>query len=227
MNLLELINNEPVFSDASNRVKTSIKDLAISRVYSEGERIVHQGDIWSYLFLIEVGSIKAIKESWEGRSLIVARFSSGDIFWGSAFFIEDIPMPAALVASENTKIHCWSRGRLLPIILANGKMSWHLAQLMFQRTLLASDIVNGLAFQPVAGRLANFLMNRFMGVEGEKVSRDLTLEEMAAYIGSTQEMVCRILHKFADQGFIEITRTEFSFTDREGLRQLAQLNFDV
>ena len=50
----------------------------------------------------------------------------------------------------------------------------------------------------------------------------MTLDEMAAHIGSTREMVCRILQRFANQGLIEITRTEFSFTDREQLNLLAQ-----
>ena len=93
---------------------------------------------------------------------------------------------------------------------------------MVQRLLLASDIVEGLAFQPVAERLARFLVGRFGEDEGQKVSRDLTLDEMAAHIGTTREMVCRMLHKFSNQGLIDITRTEFVFRDRRGLNQLAK-----
>jgi hypothetical protein len=35
-------------------------------------------------------------------------------------------------------------------------------------------------------------------------------------------VVCRFLHRFSDQGLIEITRTEFSVTDQSGLKDLAQ-----
>jgi CRP-like cAMP-binding protein len=91
---------------------------------------------------------------------------------------------------------------------------------MVKRMLLASDIVEGLAFQPVVGRLAQFLLDHFKESSGDKVSRDLTLEEMAAHIGTTREMVCRMLNKLAQRGLIEITRTEFEFKDRNGLKKL-------
>jgi len=45
---------------------------------------------------------------------------------------------------------------------------------------------------------------------------------MAARIGSTREMVCRLLYKFSDEGLIRITRTDFSVTDPENLLKRAQ-----
>ena len=173
---------------------------------------------------IEYGGIQAVKESIEGRCLIVTQFGPGELFWGLAFFIEDAPTPAALVATQDTRIKIWSRENFLPFLFENGRLSWDLTTLVVNKLLQASDLVEGLAFQPIAGRLANFLDEWFSEGEGDKVSRDLTLDEMAAHIGTTREMVCRMLQKFSTQGFIELTRTEFIFTDREGLRQIARNN---
>ena len=89
----------------------------------------------------------------------------------------------------------------------------------------ASDIVEELAFQSIPGRLARLLIDRYGGEDGP-VARDLTLDDMAAHIGTTREMVCRALYRFADDGMIEITRTEFSFKDRDLLVQLAHKNID-
>jgi hypothetical protein len=36
-------------------------------------------------------------------------------------------------------------------------------------------------------------------------------------------MVCRFLHRFADEGIIDITRTEYSITNPEQLASLAQV----
>ncbi|RPJ25021.1 MAG: helix-turn-helix domain-containing protein, partial [Chloroflexi bacterium] len=72
------------------------------------------------------------------------------------------------------------------------------------------------------GRLARLLIES-VGEDPQKpIPRNLTLDEMAARIGSTREVVCRFLHRFSDQGLIEITRTEFSVTDQKGLSELAQ-----
>jgi hypothetical protein len=45
---------------------------------------------------------------------------------------------------------------------------------------------------------------------------------MAARVGSTREMVCRALYNFSDKKLIEVTRTEFVLTDREGLARLVE-----
>jgi len=86
----------------------------------------------------------------------------------------------------------------------------------------ASDLVEGLAFQPVASRLARFLLDDFETVGETAISRHLTLDEMAARIGTTREMVCRALYSFADKKLIEVTRTEFVLTDRAGLTRLVE-----
>jgi CRP/FNR family transcriptional regulator len=154
--------------------------------------------------------------------LILATFKAGEIFWGLAFFLEEAPMPASLLASQDSEIIVWRRHELLPLLLRNGSLSWELSRLMIRRVQVASDIVEKLAFQPVAGRLARLLIE--VGGENPQkpIPRDLTLDEMAARIGTTREMVCRFLHRFSADGLIEITRTEFSVTDPKGLKDLAQ-----
>jgi CRP-like cAMP-binding protein len=174
------------------------------------------------MFLVIEGSITAVKESAEGRSLIIETIHSGEVLWGIAFFEPDAPMPVALVAEEDSRFLIWPRDHIRHIFMRNPEALWELCRLVVRRVQRASDILDELAFQPVAGRLARFLVDRFGAIEGERVARSLTLDEMAAHIGSTREMVSRLLHRFADQGLIEITRTEFSFTDRAGLSQLAQ-----
>jgi CRP/FNR family transcriptional regulator len=222
MCLKKYIDQVQIFSPLSDVEKRALRHLAVPITFQKGEWITHYGDIWPYLFIIEKGTVSAIKESFEGRSLIVGRFEAGEVFWGLAFFLENEPMPAALVANEKCKLQIWSRDQLLPIILANGNVSWEMTLMMVKRMLITSDIVEGLAFQPVAHRLAKFLVTQFGEQSTDKFNRDLTLDEMAAHIGTTREVVCRVLHKFSDQGLIHITRTEFEFTNRNGLRRLAQ-----
>ena len=217
-----LMIQNPAFTHLPDDDQDFIARMAISRTYKSGELVAHYGDIWPYIFLVETGKVTALKESVEGRSLIIVSIDPGEIFWGAAFFQDDAPNLAALVADEFSKIHLWSREQILPVLLRNGRVSWEISRMMVGRMQRASDIVEELAFQTVAVRLAGFLVDHFQSGESQPVSRDLTLDEMAARIGSTREVVSRILHRFASKGLIEITRTEFRFTDRQGLSNLAQ-----
>jgi hypothetical protein len=58
------------------------------------------------------------------------------------------------------------------------------------------------------------------------VARNLTLDDMAARIGSTREMVCRVLYRLSDDSLIELTRTEFNLVDRAGLQRIAGIRVD-
>ena len=127
----------------------------------------------------------------------------------------------ALVAHEDSRICLWSREQLLPILLENGKMSWELSRYMTSRMQQVSDVVENLAFRAVPGRLASLLLEHYSGSGDTPVARDMTLDQMAAHIGSTREMVCRALYKFADQGAIEINRTEFVISDESLLGNIA------
>jgi DNA-binding transcriptional regulator LsrR (DeoR family) len=62
------------------------------------------------------------------------------------------------------------------------------------------------------------LLEQYGNTGGDFVARDLTLDEMAARIGSTREMVCRHLYHFADQGIIQINRTEIKINDLDYLK---------
>ena len=213
MNMKHILSEHPIFSNASDKVLERIMNIGKNRHFSSGEWIVHHGDIWPNLFFIQKGQVTAIKESLEGRSLTLATIEAGDIFWGLAFFIDNAPMPAALKATSDCELSLWAQKDLLPIILENGQLSWELACLAIQRVQFASEIVEKLAFQPLTGRVARLLLEQFPA-DQTVAPRHLTLDEMASHVGTTREMVCRILYRFAEAGAIKINRTEFVFTDR-------------
>jgi len=214
--------NNQLFSKFTQNELDRLMDSSIEKSFPEDQWITHHGSDWPYLFLVEMGQVTAIKESPEGRSLVVITLDQGEVFWGVGFFKEGIGMPVALVANQETRLRLWSREKLEPFMMDHGQFTWDLAQLMAERMMLASKILEELAFQPVAGRLAHLLLEQFEDQSGDTVTRDLTLDDMAARIGSTREMVCRHLYHFADKGAILINRTEFQITDQRLLKNFAE-----
>ncbi len=209
-----------VFSTFSLKTLAILEKLAIQRKYQKQEQIVGQGEKWPFLLLVHSGSIDAIKDSPEGRSLVATTFFPGDVFWGLSFFDEQHLMPATLVTQENLVLYLWHRDTLLPFILEEGKASWALTQLVVDRLLMASEKLGDMTFQPVGVRLAKFLIGISKDEIGTPIERNLTLDEMAARIGTTREMVCRFLHKFSDDGLIDIKRTEFTVKDPAALKKM-------
>jgi CRP/FNR family transcriptional regulator len=217
----EVISNHPVFAEVDQNTLRDVINSGVHKSLDMDETLVGQGECWSCLFLVIDGEIHALKESQEGRVLIVTTIQPGEIFWGLAFFAESDGMPVMLQANYDSKIVIWQREFLLPVIMRNSSMSWNICQIMIKRMQNASEIVEELAFQPVMSRLASLLLDVFGGTEGEFVSRELTLDDMAAHIGTTREMVCRHLYRFAERGAIDIRRTELKLNDRDLLEEQA------
>ena len=218
--ILALASASPVFGGLSQGELEAVLAAGFMRQYPKDSILAHADDLWPYLFFVIDGKVDAFKESSEGRSLMIGAIETGDIFWGLAFFHPQVGMPVRLEASEDSQVFLWERERFLPFLLNNGRLSWELSCLMVTRMLRASDIVEGLAFQPVAGRVARFLLEQ-SSTDMTPSPRDLTLDQMAAHIGTTREMVCRYLRSFSEEGLINITRTEYYITDRERLRQIS------
>jgi CRP-like cAMP-binding protein len=131
-------------------------------------------------------------------------------------------MPVTLQARLPAWVLLWTRQTAVPVLMKNGAMGWELCRLMSRRMMRASAILEEMAFQPVAGRLAHFLLDLSADGDESSIARSLTLDEIAVRVGSTREVVCRFLQRFADQGWIDITRTEFTINDRPQLSMLAQ-----
>lgn len=220
--LAELLLTSPVFGSCPEAERGELARLAVRRTLEKGSRLAMQGEYWPHLFLVAEGELAAVKTSGEGRNLMITSFGEGELFWGPTFFLADVPLLATLEARSWSAVYLWSRSAVEPMFLRNGQISWMLCGLMIQRMQRASAIVEELAFQPVSGRLARLLLDNFKDAGETSITRALTLEEMAARVGSTREMVCRALYRFADKKLIDVTRTEFVLTDREGLARMAE-----
>ena len=219
--LYERLSNHAVFRNLPNKDVEQIVQIAIPMNYSKQQIIVNQGEVWPYLFLVDEGEINAVKESSEGRVLIATTLRDGDLFWGLAFFIENAEMPVLLQTNRDSRVYLWKRDTLERVIRSNASLAWGLCQIMVSRMQLAGEIVDELAFQPVGSRVARLLLDEFGDVEDFK-PRDLTLKDMAAHTGTTQEMVCRHLYRLAKEGAIEIKRTQLRVVDRSVLEDYAQ-----
>jgi CRP-like cAMP-binding protein len=209
------------FSSLTKEELIDVMNLAISRKFQKGEFVTHCEDVWPYLLFVHTGEFHALKESGKGRSFVIEGFYLGDIFWGLALFENEKPNPMAIQAAMNGQLFLWHKDQIERIISDNPQFVWGLFGLLAKKMERASEIVEEMVFRPLPGRLANLLLDQFGDAVDNFVSRDLTLDEMAARIGSTREMVCKILYQFSGKGIIDIHRTELKINDRDGLQDIA------
>lgn len=218
--MIKRLSTHPVFSSLDKSTIQFLADSGVEKHFPKDAFITHLEDVWPFFFIVLEGCLEATKISPEGRTLLVGVFEPDDMFWGPAFFQKNAPMPVMLQADRSSKIFMWSVEVLQPIILANSKLAWDISCKMVEYMLRVSSMVDGLAFQTVGGRVAQFLLDQYP-LTHKNLPRNLTLIDIAARTGTTSEMVCRLLQQFSNNGAIEITRTEFSILDRSKLEVIA------
>jgi CRP-like cAMP-binding protein len=194
---------------------------AIPKKLRAGDYLCHQGDVWQYTVLLGKGELRWAMISVGGREQVLFRVLPGHVFWAHSMF-DGQPMPASLQAAKTSQVYLWSKEMIAPLLTRNPAVMWEILGRMTAIMRQAREVIYGLAFKPVAGRLAKLLLEQAAGQAGQPIQRELTLNEIAATIATSQEVVCRLLYQFQSDKLIELDRACFRLSDTAGLEQLVE-----
>ena len=220
-NLTLQLSQTEVFNKLPNPDLVRLSKLAIPRRRRSGEFLCHQGNVWPNVVFVDSGKFRWAMLSAGGNEHVLFTLKPGDTFWAHSIF-DDNPMPASLKATEDSNIYLWHRNVILPILYRNPETMWEITGVLTKTMRKAREIIYGLAFQPVAGRLATLLIHRFEDKDDHSIERDLTLSEIATRVATSPEVVCRLLQQFQSDGLLEITRASLTLHDYNTLKSIAE-----
>ena len=215
------LSQTEIFNKFPSAVRVDLARLATVRKLAPGEFCCHQGDLWPYVIFLVEGAMQWTMLSIGGREHVLFMLSPDELFWGHSIF-DDHPMPASLMATQSSITYRWHRDVIIPFLYRYPETLWELAGVLTGTMRKAREIIYGLAFQPVAARLATLLLDRFSDPGNTSVERDLTLSAIASRVASSPEVVCRILQQFQSEGVLEVTRATITLFDREALEGLVE-----
>jgi CRP/FNR family transcriptional regulator len=217
--LVTLLNQADVLGKFTLSEKNKLAPLAVRRALKRGESLYWQGDLWTRVFFIANGRLQSVINSLDGRSFVVFTWEAGNDFWGHSLF-DGEPMPSTMEAVQDSVIYVWEGEDVLQILFGNPDAIRALLQRMTQMIRKRRETISELAFQPVTGRLAKLILERIPASE-TSTERDLTLDQIAAMVASSPEVVCRTLYHFQRGGLLRVTRASIDLHDRAGLERLA------
>jgi len=139
------------------------------------------------------------------------------------YIFSEVPLPATLEVWKPCAVYLFHRDHELPVLRKNSDAIWELCLGLVQRLHQKSGIIEELAFSSIAGRLARLLLDQFAGRDDSYIGSNQSLDEMGAIIGTIPVMVCKQIYQFAENGMINVSRTEFQLTDQVGLEKIAGL----
>lgn len=187
----------------SESIKT-IETLVAVRNMSKRTVILTQGEESNSLYLVLEGRLKAYLSDAEGKEVTLGYIEQGETF-GELSLLDGKPRSASVMALTPARCAVLSRASFLSILKDNPSIALHLLEIMAYRVRTSTASIADFALLDVYGRVARILMEKSREDEnGKRITVPLTHQEIAGMVGSSREMVTRILNDLRRGGYIAI-----------------------
>ncbi len=211
------INKSPLFSDLPDADIDRIGKCGRIRMYAKGEMLIHMEDERTEVFFILEGAVRVFRVSRDGREQVLSYMKAGDILNLPTAFLEQKRSPA--FAQSMTRISALAvRLDSLREMAAEspGIALWLLRELS-RKLQYMTDLVHNLSLLDVRSRLARFLLEKHRAPDP---ATRWTHEKIALQIGTSREVVSRMLKALSKDGLVKLERGKLIIVNEEELSKV-------
>jgi len=210
----------PMLQGAEAQIVREFQQAAYLAKIPAGRDVFIEGDPVDSIALLISGAVRVYKIGETGREITLYRFGNGQgcILTANAILnqktfpaVATVEMDAEAVMIPADIFRAW----------VNKYELWRefVFDLLSQRLARVMALVDEVVFRRMDARLAAFLMNRSRADNPIRI----THQEIAAELGSSREVISRLLEDLAERGFVRVARGEIEVEDADGLQSLAQM----
>jgi CRP/FNR family transcriptional regulator len=210
-----LIRQFPFLQQAESEFLDRFFEQAHPVRLEQGSTICDQGMQCQHLALILSGIARVYKLGENGREITLYRLGTGEsCILTASCIVSGSPFPAFAVCEEAIEALA-----LNPSVVrqwTNEFPVWrdYLFGLISDRLGDVISVIEEIAFRRVDRRLADYLLQR---ASGDAQSIKVTHQAIASDLGTSREVISRILKDFEHQGLISVSRGHLQVTDTPGL----------
>jgi CRP/FNR family cyclic AMP-dependent transcriptional regulator len=165
--------------------------------------LINEGDAGDALFIVLGGRLRSYASSEEGRDVVLGEHGPGEYVGELA--LDGRPRSASVKTIEATTCRVVQGADLRAFLAAHPDFALHLSQKLTRTVRRLTEQVKSLALQDVYGRMVRVFMELSEPVGSERVLREkLTQQDIADRVGSSREMVNRVLKELMAGGYVEV-----------------------
>lgn len=210
----------PFLKDADAGLLHEFRRAASFTRIPEGRDVFLEGDRVDAIALLVSGVVRVYKIGEMGREITLYRFGNGEscILTANAILNQKTFPAVAVVESEAEAV-------MIPADTFRDWVRRHdvwrefVFELLSQRLASVISILDEVVFRRMDARVAALLLSRARA--GGPIQ--ITHQEIASELGSSREVMSRILEGFASAGLITAARGQVEILDTEGLRARAEV----
>lgn len=200
---LKVLSETPLFAGIDTETLKHFSSLLIKKELKRNELMISQGDESRSMFFIVSGRLKVFHNDEDGTQTTFAFVSSGD-YCGELSLLDAEPRSASVVALENTVVLQLSYQRFDAFLEKHPHICYPIFRSLTQSIREIDQTICSLSSLDVYGRLIQLLYKEVEDENGKMITQRLTHQDIAEMVGSSREMVSRILSDLRKGGYIEI-----------------------
>jgi CRP/FNR family transcriptional regulator, cyclic AMP receptor protein len=177
--------------------------LGVVRSYPKNTLLVQEGDRSDQLFVLLAGKLKVFLADDEGKEIMVDMLSPKQYFGDMA--LDGAPRSASVMTVEASKLAVIRHEDFKRFLTQSPEAAFALIVTLIRRARNLARMVGNLALLDVYGRVARLLIDNANEESGQLVvTQKMSQQEIAERIGSSREMVSRILTDLKEGGYVSI-----------------------
>ena len=197
-----ILRKIPLFAELKDEELQSIASHASSKTYPKNSIIINEGDETNSMYAIEKGKVKVFLCNEDGKEVILKMLGVGDYF-GELAILDAAPRSASIMTMEPCKFSIISKSEFDQSLDAHPEIARTLVVELTRTVRRLTENIRNLALMDVYGRVARTLLDMTVDIDGQKViDQKLTHQDIAKMIGSSREMVSRIMKDLQKGGYI-------------------------
>ncbi len=192
--------------------------------FPKGEYIFLECDQPHNLYTVVSGEVKLLKQTEDGREMIVEIAYPGEIFGEEAIF-DGQPYPLTAQALSDVELLSVSRSDFFAFLRDNPDLALEIITELGARLRTAQNTIRALAMERVEWRIARVLLmlSRKVGkkeADGLRIDLPLTRQDIADMAGTTVETTIRVLSNFKKMGLVETEKAKIVIKDQKALEDM-------
>jgi CRP/FNR family transcriptional regulator len=209
----------PLFQELPRRSLGPLLAQAISKSLEPGQVLVRHGTECRYLPLVLKGALRVYKASDTGRELTLYRIERGEsCILTATCILNGSRFPAVAEAEGATELALLPAGLLLRLVDEQAEWRRFVFGLYSKRLESVITLVEEVAFRHMDSRLAAWLLKTAAGSPGVVTA---THSRIASELGTSREVVSRILKDFQALGLLTTLRGRVRILHPDRLREKA------
>jgi CRP-like cAMP-binding protein len=217
----------PLFSGISRQEMEHLRDVTVMVKLEPENRILADPDDPNAIWFIKEGLMSLTYGDAEGKDATVLLLGPGDLF-GAMEGAGNIDYSQNLAALKPTVLCRMTQAQMESLLNKHPEIGYRITKFSWRRIARLQQRLAEIMTKSVRVRLATMLVNlstdygQDLPDGGRSMGLTITHDDLARLVGSSREMVSKVMAVFRDDGLIRSARKQIEITDLDALQMLAE-----